>query len=497
MSNRTRTTRRIVEAHNCRRERGDELRYRAVFDPALPVERAQLRAPVRDLRYWLSLPRLADLPVPVVGEGAARGRAGSATGGAPLPPTSNTGGKCQRTVSDGFQTPPDYLRPVELVLDDGQVKIVQTRAHGWGDDLAHVDQVTFVVHEDTCHVIAGHRMVADDDFISTMSWKLQQIFGFGVASKRPRGMNFYRDTWVLGQDDVCYGNLSFGGQRNTMCVQLTAVGCMAANSGWEQRLYDFLRDVAVNPRLTRVDVAYDDFDGEYNVDQMYADVQAGLFNCGGRNPFVEKRSDWDNPDGSGRTLYIGKRANGKFCRGYEKGREQGSKTSEWFRVEVEFKNVDRIIPFDILLNAGSYLAGAYPAFERFRGKKTPERIKTIMQEAEFAFDHYLHYAALQVGRLVNYMRDVAKWSEESIVKSLARPGVGFPQRLKLANISADLGNRSFVHDYAHVDYDMDEFVRPQSESDQIELPTTVEGWKLFCRANKTTLVDLGVSPIQG
>ncbi|WP_161627439.1 replication initiation factor domain-containing protein [Pseudogulbenkiania ferrooxidans] len=494
MSNRTRNTRRLVEAHNVRRERGDELRYRAVFDPSKPVAQVAPVRRLRDLRYWLSLPRVADLPVPMVGEGAARRADGSATHGAPLPPTSNTGGKCQRTGLDALEVP-DYLRPIELVLDDGQVKIVQTRAHGWGDDLAHVDQLTFTVHEETCHVIAGHRMVADDDFIATMSLKLLHIFGFGVASKRPKGMNFYRDTWVLGQDDVCYGNLSFGGQRNTICVQLTAVGCMAANSGWEQRLHDFLQLEAINPRLTRVDVAYDDFEGEYNADQMYADVQAGLFNCGGRNPFVEKRSDWDNPDGSGRTLYIGKRQNGKFCRGYEKGREQGSKSSEWFRVEVEFKSVDRIIPLDILLNAGSYLAGAYPAFQRFRGKKAPERIQTIMKEAEFAFDHYLHYAALQVGRLVNYMRDVANWSEEAIVKSLARPGVGFPQRLKLANISADLGNRSFVHDYAHVDYDMDEFARPQSEPEQIELPTTREGWKEFCRANKTTLFDLGVSGI--
>ncbi|WP_158248772.1 replication initiation factor domain-containing protein [Chromobacterium sinusclupearum] len=485
-----------MEAVNLRKETGGEPRYRAVFDPSKPAQPAQSVRAIRDIRYWLTLPTVADLPLPSAGRSATEVvDAPAATTSGVLPPTSNTGGKCQRTGATAFETPPDYLCPVELVLDDGQVKIVTVRAQGWGDDLAHVDQLTFSVHEDTCHVIAGHRMVSDDDFIATMSWKLEQIFGFGVCSKRPKGMNFYRDTWVLGQEDVCYGNLSFGGQRNTMCIQLTAVGCMAARSGWEKRLYDFLDRDAVNPRLTRVDVAYDDFAGEYNVDLMYSDVQAGLFNCGGRNPFVEKRSDWDNPDGSGRTLYIGKRSNGKFCRGYEKGREQGCKTSEWFRVEVEFKNIDRIIPLDILLNAGAYLAGAYPAFERFRGKKAPERITTIIKEAEHALDHYLHYAALQVGRLVNYMRDVAKWSESTIVETLARPGVGFPQRLKLANISADLGNRSFVHDYAHVDYDFDEFVRPKHVEPEVELPTTKEGWKAFCRANKTTLFDLGVSGI--
>ncbi|MDF0607261.1 replication initiation factor domain-containing protein, partial [Neisseriaceae bacterium TC5R-5] len=321
--------------------------------------------------------------------------------------------KAESLESAGFSE----VQQVELVLDDGEVKIVTVRASGVNGDLAHVDQVSFTVHEDTCHVIAGHRMVADEDYVMAMSGKLEKIFGFGVSHKRPKGMNYYQESWVLGQEDVCYGNLSFGGQRNSMLVQLTATGCLAAHSGWEQRLYQFLRVEAVNPRLTRVDVAFDDFEGQYNVDLMNDELKAGLFKGtrGGRQPFIERRGDWDNPDGSGRTLYLGKRANGKYCRGYEKGKEQGCQTSPWFRVEVEFKNVDRIIPFEILLEAGAYLAGAYPAFEKFRGQKAPEKIDILMKEQEHALDHYLHHAALQVGRLVNYMKDVAKWSLEDIV----------------------------------------------------------------------------------
>ncbi|MBT2867683.1 replication initiation factor domain-containing protein [Chromobacterium violaceum] len=443
----------VLEAHDVRRETGTEPRYRAVFDPDMPVAMPNM-AKKRDLRYWLSLPRIG------AWGGAGRDSERQRAARRALPPTSNTGGKSAPQAEAQDLSP--ELQQIDLVLENGEIKQVMVRA-GWGDDLAHIDQVSFTVHESTCHVIAGHMMVADDEYILTMSQRLFQIFGFGVSHKRPKGMNFYRDTWVLGQEDVCYGNLSFGGQRNTMLIQLTATGCNAANSGWEKRLYDFLQHEAENPHLTRVDCAYDDFNGDYNVDVMNEEVRAGRFNCGGRNPFVERHGDWDNPDGSGRTLYVGKRKNGKFCRGYEKGKQLGSPSSNWFRVEVEFKGVDRIIPLEILLNAGSYLAGAYPAFARFKGMKTPERIETIIKGQEYSLDHHLHYAALQVGRLVNYMREVASWSVESIVERLARPEAGYPQRLKLAHISCELGNQDFVHDYAHVDYDTDAFVRMARE----------------------------------
>jgi len=357
-----------------------------------------------------------------------------------LPPLSNTGGKGNEVQIHKDGKP--GLRTVHLLMtDDGKVKEILART-GWGDDLAFVDQVSFTVHEDTCHALAGAYCVSDEEFIIAMSEKLEAIFGFGVTSKRDKGMNFYRNTWILGDG---YGHLSFGGQRETMLIQVTATGCTAAFDGWEMRLYDFLSHQADQPRITRVDCAFDDFDGEYTVDMAYAEATAGLYRAGGRQPFIERRSDWDNPDGSGRTLYVGKRANGKFFRGYEKGKEQGASASPWVRLEVEFKSVDRVIPFEVLIDTGAYFAAAYPAFERFRGRKTPKRIETIVKTAEHAIDHYLHYAQLQVGRLVNFMKDRAGWDDQSIVSKLARPGAGHPERLKYSNFDCGEGNRQFLH----------------------------------------------------
>ncbi len=46
---------------------------------------------------------------------------------------------------------------------------------------------------------------------------------------------------------------------------------------------------------------------------------------------------------------------------YEKGKQLGDPESPWVRWELELHNTDREIPFDVLLQPGRYVAGAYPA----------------------------------------------------------------------------------------------------------------------------------------
>ncbi|WON84407.1 hypothetical protein [Chromobacterium haemolyticum] len=92
------------EAVNLRKEKGDEPRYRAVYDYGVTVvvgpSDDELRPIVRDLRYWLSMPRFANLSRPALypaGSCAASGDARQrGTLAALLPPTSNTGESCRR-----------------------------------------------------------------------------------------------------------------------------------------------------------------------------------------------------------------------------------------------------------------------------------------------------------------------------------------------------------------------------------------------------------------
>lgn len=132
----------------------------------------------------------------------------------------------------------------------------------------------------------------------------------------------------------------------------------AGNNGYTEFL-----SAAPRAKITRVDLARDFLSGEYTVDMANTAYDDGEFCSGGRWPSGEHHGNWKRPDGAGRTLYLGKRKSGKFTRIYEKGRQLGDKESPWTRLEVEFKSIDRIVPFDVLLYPGQYLAAAYPALD--------------------------------------------------------------------------------------------------------------------------------------
>ncbi|MFX6941460.1 replication initiation factor domain-containing protein, partial [Acinetobacter baumannii] len=83
-------------------------------------------------------------------------------------------------------------------------------------------------------------------------------------------------------------------------------------------------------KLTRVDIAHDDFGGKkINVD--WGNMQDGLggFSCGNRMPNIEHKGNWKRPNGKGRTLMVGARESGKMLRLYEKGRAEGDPNDNW------------------------------------------------------------------------------------------------------------------------------------------------------------------------
>ncbi|MEW6563602.1 MAG: replication initiation factor domain-containing protein [Pseudomonadota bacterium] len=264
------------------------------------------------------------------------------------------------------------------MLENGEVKIIPAR-RGYGGDAAFVDWVNFTCHEETFFAFDSSRQIPIDDrqVVIEASYVLEKIFGFGVVAKRDTGANFYRDSYILGDS---FGMLCHGGQRRTVLVSIYGDGLAAALPGWELRLYEFLTKKATNPKITRLDLAHDNYTGSYGVSDLSRAFDRGEFNCGGRNPSCEMRGDWKRPNGKGRSFYVGNRQNGKYFRGYEKGKQLGDSSSEWVRYEVEFKSVDRVIPFDALLKAGEYLAAAYPALSFISEKQS--RIATVQKAAQ-------------------------------------------------------------------------------------------------------------------
>lgn len=269
-----------------------------------------------------------------------------------------------------------------------------------------------------------------EDLIKKLSDDLEFVFGYGITAPREWGLNFYKKSYVLGNDwgFVCVG--SRFNQNNTIMVVITGDGCQAAREGWEQELCIWSQKL---PRfkLTRVDVAHDDFEGNYNVNKAVKDFDEGRFSMGGRMPMIQQVGDWRNlMNTDGRTVYIGKRRNGKLCRIYEKGRAEGDPNSKWNRIECEWHSKDRIIPIDILLTPGQYLAGAYPAF--FFLNEEQKRIVTKKKAHDIAYDRFVEIARRQYGKLIHYMTTV-EHSYEDVIDKLSIPAI--PKRLIIPNFA--------------------------------------------------------------
>jgi len=297
-------------------------------------------------------------------------------------------------------------------------------------DVGFIDWINFTVDASSFEWDSGSCDLSEEKLILDASLVLEGIFGFGITGQLPAGRNFYQRAYALGET---FGFLGIGGQRGTAMISVSGQGLAAAADGWEHRLKAWLDHKAQRPRLTRVDVAHELYAGEYTVDQAFEDYKAGGADTQGRMPVCEQRGDWHKPNGSGRTFYIGKRASGKFLRVYEKGKQLGDVDSEWVRVECEFKSVDRVLPFDILLNSGAYLAGAYPMLQWISAKQ--ERIATVKKSVEATYKSTCAWLKRQCGGALHFVEQME--GSAQAVLDLVRRDKGIPARYKAAAPSLD------------------------------------------------------------
>jgi len=166
---------------------------------------------------------------------------------------------------------------------------------------------------------------------------LRSAFGFGVGTCLNRKQHNYAQSWEIGNG---YGIFATGGDSvaGTSLVSLSGEGCSVVRS-WAN-VYSLLQKLTA--KITRVDLSHDDFEGLIPLPMAVEWYLAGDFHAGkGRPPTGELIDDFNS--GKGKTLYIGRRENGKYLRIYEKGRQLGDPSSPWVRWELELKNQDRVI----------------------------------------------------------------------------------------------------------------------------------------------------------
>lgn len=312
-------------------------------------------------------------------------------------------------------------RAIELVLEDGKVLEIPAR-RGWGGQAAFIDWVNITCKDETFIDLADLGSYDDKRIAMACSAACESIFGFGITSQRENGANMYKRAFNLGNN---YGLVCHGGQRGTLMIALNGSGCAAAKEGWEKRLHDWLL-TAKQGRITRCDMAYDDYDGiAYNVDRARCDYDDGNFQAGGRAPDCEMRGNWIRPNGKGRTFYVGHAQSGKLARIYEKGKQLGSPSSNWVRVEGQLGRRDRIIPFDVLLEPGAYLAAMYPAFDWI--SEVQHRVKTEQKSAKIRYEHALEWLKHQAGALLWAAKEI-EGSADALLERIMRVG-DFPKRL--------------------------------------------------------------------
>lgn len=191
------------------------------------------------------------------------------------------------------------------------------------------------------------------------------------AVPKKRGKQGFERSDGLFLGDLAIGDMSFGGDamRGWVWVEITGKGCQWVENwnGCEDEI-SRLRDF----QYKRVDIALDTFKREVTHETVIEAHTEGLFTTLGKPPSMRQIVPADSYEG--RTIYVGKRDQPKFLRAYEKGFEtvkdfprhmniqylDGVKVADWYRLELELKAKNQLLPEDLIENRDQFFAGAYP-----------------------------------------------------------------------------------------------------------------------------------------
>lgn len=227
----------------------------------------------------------------------------------------------------------------------------------------------------------------------------------------------------VGGEAQVVGMIAWGGgaQGGRALVSLPGTGCAAVVPSRWSNVHAGL--AAIDARITRVDLAIDDLEGEFSVDTAVEWFRAGEFaQSAGRPPSYSCAGDWLESSGAGRTLYVGKSKNGKMLRVYEKGRQLGDASSPWVRWEVQLGNKDRVIPHDVVISGENYFCGAYGVLARVV-RAAAERIKCVRVSLAKSLEKLVIYARRSYGRLVSVLLEHHGGDLFAVVDALRLPGV--------------------------------------------------------------------------
>ncbi len=185
------------------------------------------------------------------------------------------------------------------------------------------------------------------------------LFGglFTSTEMRSKMWQFYKSSsYIRDAQGEVVGRIGCDGNGDTWCVSLTGAGCQQVRD-WA---YTYHQALFLDAHLSRVDIAFDDHDGQifdsiHKVDQL-ARNKAFATEGRGRPPrthFID-----DHGSNKGCTVYVGSKGAKELCV-YEKGKQLGDEASPWIRCELRLWRCNGVIPLDALIRSQSLLVGSY------------------------------------------------------------------------------------------------------------------------------------------
>ena len=230
----------------------------------------------------------------------------------------------------------------------------------------------------------------------------REIMGIRVSNMRDRGLHGYENSAKLLalKSPVDLGFVGIGGNNDTLYVQLSGEGCkhvFAKTSPFI--LHHWLCKVLSIKKLNRIDLCYDDFDGNYST--QYAEIayydDAFKNPNGGRLPQIDPRRPMVGNKLIGDTVYIGSRQSNIFWRIYDKALEQCAPAGTvWNRSEVELKRCTS----DVLENP----ARAFAGLNRFSSSVNLEHglsFRSLVKQTTLDFNARIRWAKRQCGRTLS------------------------------------------------------------------------------------------------
>jgi phage replication initiation protein len=215
-----------------------------------------------------------------------------------------------------------------------------------------------------------------------------ELLSLGDQGKGVDGWTWRRPLFIT---DIKVGAVDYGGDhmREWVRLDMPGEGCEWVQD-WSAiaNLVEVLREAS----LKRLDLALTTYAGQVTHEAVLEAHGRGEFSTGGRHP--DYREIKGSDPRAGRTIYVGKREAWKYLRCYEKGWQllkdcPASFRNEiltiavdgvghvdpslMYRVEVEFKDKDKVIPWTAITDRDSYFAGAYPFCASLLPMATPRK----------------------------------------------------------------------------------------------------------------------------